>query len=304
VGAIIYRDPRTGQTVPQIGSGTGGGVTDHGDLTGLADDDHPQYALTDGTRGNFEAAGAVAAHAAAADPHLGYQKESEKGSANGYASLGTDGKVPAAQLPAAAAPGVTDHGGLTGLADDDHPQYLNNARGDARYATKQYTDAADALKANIASPTFSNDITISGAAPAVVMSAGVTIYGYQNALHITDPTWSLYRTVVIRDPISPQEGATKNYVDGRTSGKRTYAGSAVATTDGFGDININFGTSFAAAPVVVACLGDFLNGLGGCFVLAASITTTTCKVRVIGSQNNGQPVTGTNVRVNWTAIGN
>ena len=30
--------------------------------------------------------------------------------------------------------GVTDHGDLTGLADDDHPQYLNNARGDARYS--------------------------------------------------------------------------------------------------------------------------------------------------------------------------
>jgi hypothetical protein len=30
--------------------------------------------------------------------------------------------------------GVTDHGALTGLLDDDHPQYHNNARGDARYA--------------------------------------------------------------------------------------------------------------------------------------------------------------------------
>ena len=29
---------------------------------------------------------------------------------------------------------VTDHGLLTGLADDDHPQYLTNARGDIRYA--------------------------------------------------------------------------------------------------------------------------------------------------------------------------
>jgi len=28
---------------------------------------------------------------------------------------------------------VTDHGALTGLGDDDHPQYLTNARGDARY---------------------------------------------------------------------------------------------------------------------------------------------------------------------------
>ena len=28
---------------------------------------------------------------------------------------------------------VTDHGALTGLADDDHPQYHNDARGDLRY---------------------------------------------------------------------------------------------------------------------------------------------------------------------------
>ncbi len=34
---------------------------------------------------------------------------------------------------------ITDHGGLTGLGDDDHPQYLNNARGDARYAPLSHT---------------------------------------------------------------------------------------------------------------------------------------------------------------------
>lgn len=42
--------------------------------------------------------------------------------------------------------GVSDHGALTGLADDDHPQYLNQARGDARYAllghTHNYVDAS------------------------------------------------------------------------------------------------------------------------------------------------------------------
>ena len=30
--------------------------------------------------------------------------------------------------------GVSDHGALSGLGDDDHPHYLNTARGDARYA--------------------------------------------------------------------------------------------------------------------------------------------------------------------------
>jgi hypothetical protein len=37
--------------------------------------------------------------------------------------------------------GVTDHGLLTGLGDDDHSQYHNDARGDARYYTKTQLDA-------------------------------------------------------------------------------------------------------------------------------------------------------------------
>ncbi len=41
--------------------------------------------------------------------------------------------------------GSTDHGALTGLGDDDHPQYHNDARGDARYYTKSQVDGALAL---------------------------------------------------------------------------------------------------------------------------------------------------------------
>ena len=35
---------------------------------------------------------------------------------------------------------VTDHGDLAGLGDDDHTQYLNVARGDARYYTQTQLD--------------------------------------------------------------------------------------------------------------------------------------------------------------------
>lgn len=59
------------------GTGSSGGVSDHGLLTGLADDDHPQYALADGSRGSFEASGAVGAHEAALDPHPQYLTEAE-----------------------------------------------------------------------------------------------------------------------------------------------------------------------------------------------------------------------------------
>ncbi|WP_417456174.1 hypothetical protein [Kordiimonas sp.] len=37
---------------------------------------------------------------------------------------------------------VTNHAGLTGLGADDHPHYLNTARGDARYYTKAAIDTA------------------------------------------------------------------------------------------------------------------------------------------------------------------
>lgn len=82
---------------PPVDGGGGGGVTDHGALSGLADDDHPHY-LTQ-ARGDAL-----------------------------YAPIGGGG-------------GVSDHGALTGLADDDHPQYLTQARGDALYATTAYVDA-------------------------------------------------------------------------------------------------------------------------------------------------------------------
>jgi len=45
------------------------------------------------------AASAASTHAAASDPHTGYQKESEKSAANGYASLSASTKVPLAELP-------------------------------------------------------------------------------------------------------------------------------------------------------------------------------------------------------------
>ena len=48
---------------------------------------------------------AITTHEGAADPHAGYQKESEKGSASGYAPLDTNSKVPTVNLGGAGASG-------------------------------------------------------------------------------------------------------------------------------------------------------------------------------------------------------
>lgn len=94
----------------------GGGVSDHGALTGLADDDHTQYLRADGTRA---LAGAW-----------------DMGSQNLTNVVITSGTVDGNAIGdlATTAEIVTDHGGLTGLADDDHTQYHNDTRGDARYS--------------------------------------------------------------------------------------------------------------------------------------------------------------------------
>lgn len=77
-------------TKKYVDDNAGGGVTDHGALTGLADDDHPQY-TTDAeatTIADTEAAAAVTTHEGLADPHTGYRLESADHS---HASTGAQG---------------------------------------------------------------------------------------------------------------------------------------------------------------------------------------------------------------------
>lgn len=84
---------------------TGGGVTDHGLLTGLGDDDHPQYAreaLLQTSDGDAPNEGSNQVHW---DNLTGVPADFSDGVDNT-----TD-------------PGAIDHGDLEGLEDDDHPQY-------------------------------------------------------------------------------------------------------------------------------------------------------------------------------------
>lgn len=48
--------------------------------------------------------------------------------------------------------GITDHGGLSGLADDDHPQYHNDTRGDVRYYPRASVDALLAAHVGASDP--------------------------------------------------------------------------------------------------------------------------------------------------------
>ena len=56
-----------------------------------------------GTTRKIQVSEVIGVHTADSDPHTQYQKESEKGAVNGYASLDSGGTVPDAQIPAAIA---------------------------------------------------------------------------------------------------------------------------------------------------------------------------------------------------------
>jgi len=64
-----------------------------------------------------------------------------------------------------------DHGGLSGLLDDDHPQYHTNARGDARYYIKPTVDALLAAQDEF-TELLDTPTTYSGAASKVVVVKG------------------------------------------------------------------------------------------------------------------------------------
>ncbi len=121
----------------------------HNALSGLAADDHTHYhndarhaavdhsAITGvptapadiGAEVSGAGALAVIGHEALVDAHPDYLKPAEvvAGSNVTVDTVTTPGSVIVASTD------TTDHGALSGLGDDDHPQYHTDARGDARY---------------------------------------------------------------------------------------------------------------------------------------------------------------------------
>lgn len=86
-----------------VAGGGGGGVTDHGALTGLSDDDHTQYTLSSTNNALSSLVTSI---------------ETSTVALSSYVS--TNEALWASATPAS----TLDHGGLQGLGDDDHTQYL------------------------------------------------------------------------------------------------------------------------------------------------------------------------------------
>jgi len=102
----------------------------HSGLTGLGADDHLHY--HNDTRGDLRYyTQAILSSTAAGE---GASKVAIEDS-GGYFT-GATVELALAEIGSGAVGGTNDHGSLGGLADDDHGQYHNDTRGDARYHTQ------------------------------------------------------------------------------------------------------------------------------------------------------------------------
>lgn len=189
-------------------SGSDTGIADHGSLSGLSDDDHTQYIRVDGTRAFT---GTVSGITPTSTAHLstkGYVDSSDvtvsgflQGQINGKsatththdASVLTSGTVPDARIAASSIiqhQGSVTHSGIAGLTADDHPQYFNTTRGDARYI-HHALEGAGKVTVTSGSPT----ILISGTATAASELDHGGLLGLDDHDHLNYPDKRYNETV-------------------------------------------------------------------------------------------------------------
>lgn len=97
--------------------------------------------------------------------------------------------------------GVTDHGALDGLADDDHPQYHTDARGDARYSPLGHAHTLADVTGTV-DPSGWRPTWIAGgvypACPWLSMSAGTAYAGHGFSTPILAPVGATISAVSIK----------------------------------------------------------------------------------------------------------
>jgi len=167
-------------------------VTDHGALTGLVDDDHTQYVLVDGTRG-------FSGQVTAPSPTAGDSVANK-----GY----VDDQVGGITV-------ITDHGGLSGLGDDDHTQY-SLADGSRDFSGEVV----------VPSPTASGSAANKGYVDTEIATNIVTDHGALGGLgdddhtqySLADGTRAFSGEVVVPSPTAGGSAANKGYVDTQVAG--------------------------------------------------------------------------------------
>lgn len=229
-------------------------------------------------------------------PQLGYRKGDLGGAAPGPdASWEAFALLASVNVPAAAATvtdaqitdhrapanlkgalTVTDHGSLTGLADDDHPQYHTDARADGRYYLKSTVDSLLAGKSPTAHSHSGIYATTShGHDPVATGMTGSNLYyarhastsGFQDIPNLTNERVTFPSTIVSSSGISKTGDAGVGHYftfnisgiwavtccirfQGNTSLGERY-GALISNNDGTQTVKVANGGFSTGAPVTI-----------------------------------------------------
>lgn len=262
------------------------GVTDHGVLTGLGDDDHAHYLLASGARA---VAGVMAFTAGLA---LGGNTLSDSLIAADGISVADTKLVTAGYLNAhyaTSAEVVTDHGVLTGLGDDDHAQYL--PIDGTRAMTGQLQISGAGIEANV----DADESFIFGRARIDSRTPGRAIFSHFDRAGVNDFALSA-------GPVG--QGTILNSPSGAGGGLSFSIGNTVQwsmslvhiTSSNGGGPRILEGAPSATVPVFIPAQNSPTAGLGGVSGTLSLITGGTEALLVDASQKltarSGMDVTG------------
>ena len=162
--------------------------------------------------------------------------------------------------------GVTDHGALSGLLDDDHPQYLTTGRGDARYYTQAQV-TSNITTANTAASTADRNrvnhfgtqaaSSISDLAAAVVGIVGAGLVCYQNSTDSARRTVPAGYLLFILGDADPAWMQTSDYrigADGVTSGGGGTGGTGSSINDVTASTTTVYSSSKTDSQIAAAVL--------------------------------------------------
>lgn len=175
--------------------------------------------------------------------------------------------------------GVTDHGTLTGLADDDHPQYHTDARGDLRYSALGHTHAQYALLVGAA---FTGAVSVS-------------------------PTWNNVATAfdaLLINVTDTASAAASDLIDAKVGGSSRFRVDKTGTVFPSGNIVLGNSTDPGWGKLAVVGAGVF-TGLvqGGGFFSTGHVTFATDNTHDIGASGATRPrhvYVGTNITAGGT----
>jgi len=173
---------------------SGGGISDHGLLSGLGDDDHPHYTLADGTR---PFTGTVSGVTPTVDAHLTTKQY-------------VDGAITTAT---GALSWPTAHNELTGLDADDHTHYT--LADGTRAFTGTVSGITPTVDAHLTTKQYVDDAITTATGSLTTDHGELTGLSDDDHTHYTlaDGTRAFTGTVSGIDPVVDEHLATKGYVD-------------------------------------------------------------------------------------------